>query len=179
MSTVTHGPRASTLTGIERHFGADEIIVSKTDTKGRITYANRTFLRVAEYSERELLGAPHSIIRHPDMPGCVFQLLWETISSGDEIFAYVVNRTKSGGHYWVLAHVTPTFDEAGEIVGYHSNRRNPTRQAVTAAEGLYACLRSIEDGAASPASGRKAARAHLDSVLRDAGVSYGEFVFSL
>lgn len=179
MSTATRGPSASTLTGIERHFGADEIIVSKTDTTGRITYANRTFLRVAEYTERELIGAPHSIIRHPDMPGCVFQLLWETIAAGEEIFAYVINRTRSGGHYWVLAHVTPTFDGAGEIIGYHSNRRNPSRAAITAAAELYAGLRAIENEAASPASGRKAARAHLESVLQGAGVTYGEFVFSL
>ena len=79
------------LTGVERHFDEHEIIVSKTDLKGRITYANDTFLRVAGYRERDILGQPHSIIRHPDMPRCVFALLWQTIEAGREIFAYVIN----------------------------------------------------------------------------------------
>ena len=115
------------LTGVERTFGTDEIIVSKTDTKGRIIYANEVFLRLAGFSEREIIGQPHSIIRHPAMPRCVFKLLWDTISSGKECFAYVLNRSKNGDHYWVLAHVTPTFDSKGTIVSYHSNRRNPRR----------------------------------------------------
>ncbi len=67
------------------------------------------FLTIAGYTEREVLGQPHSMIRHPDMPRGVFALLWETIASGSEIFAYVVNLAKNGDHYWVFAHVTPTF----------------------------------------------------------------------
>ncbi len=101
-------------TGIERTFKEDEIIVSKTDLKGIITYANRTFLDVALYREDEVLGMPHSIIRHPDMPRCVFKLLWDTIEEGNEIIAYVKNMAKNGDFYWVFAHVTPTFNgEAG------------------------------------------------------------------
>src|SRR5208282_4348758 len=117
-NTMTH-PQP---TGIERFFEEEEIIVSKTDLKGLITYANRVFVQISGYSEEELLGQPHSIIRHPSMPGSVFRLLWETIASGQEIFAYVNNMSKNGDHYWVFAHVTPTFGAAGEIVGYHSNR---------------------------------------------------------
>ena len=98
------------LTGVERFFDKDEIIVSKTDLKGRMTYCNDVFLRIAGYTEQELLGQPHSIIRHPDMPRCVFKLLWDTIGAGKEIFAYVINRAKNGDHYWVLAHVTPSRD---------------------------------------------------------------------
>jgi PAS domain S-box-containing protein len=78
-------------TGRERTWGDEEIIVSKTDLKGIITYANRTFLNVAGYTEEEVLGKPHNMIRHPDMPRCVFKLLWDTIESGNEIFAYVKN----------------------------------------------------------------------------------------
>ena len=115
------------VTGVERFFDDDEIIVSKTNLKGHITYANRVFLRLADYAEQDVLGQPHSIIRHPDMPRCVFKLLWDTLQKGEEIFAYVVNRSKNGDHYWVLAHVTPSFDEAGKIIGYHSNRRVPDR----------------------------------------------------
>src|ERR1700761_62065 len=94
-------------TGKERLWGAEDIIVSKTNLKGIITYANLTFLQVAGYSEEEVLGKPHSIIRHPDMPRCVFKLLWDSISAGGEIFAYVLNLASNGDHYWVLAHVTP------------------------------------------------------------------------
>ena len=104
------------LTGIERKFADDDIIVSKTDLKGRITYANQIFLEIAGYTEKEVLGQPHSMIRHPGMPRCVFKLLWQTIEAGHEIFAYVVNRAKNGDHYWVYAHVTPSFDSTGKIV---------------------------------------------------------------
>ena len=114
------------LTGVERTFGADEIIVSKTDTKGRLTYVNQLFQTIADYKEDELIGQPHNIVRHPDMPRCVFKLLWDTIASGNELFAYVVNRCKFGDHYWVFAHVTPTFDAQGQITGFHSK---PWRKA--------------------------------------------------
>jgi PAS domain-containing protein len=76
-------------TDVERTFREDQIIVSKTNTKGIITYANRTFLEVALYTEQEVLGQPHNMIRHPDMPRCVFKLLWDTLVTGNEIFAYV------------------------------------------------------------------------------------------
>ena len=96
-------------TGVERTFGADEIIVSKTDPKGRLTYANHVFCRSLRATPSPmLLGQPHNIIRHPDMPGGVFKLAWETIAGGSEIFAYVLNLASDGAHYWVLAHVTPS-----------------------------------------------------------------------
>jgi len=111
------------LTGVERTFADDEIIVSKTDPKGRMTYCNDIFLRLAGYSESELIGQPHSMIRHPHMPRCVFKLLWSRIQSGTEVFAYVINRSGNGDHYWVLAHVTPDLVQDGAIIGFHSNRR--------------------------------------------------------
>jgi PAS domain S-box-containing protein len=118
------------LSGRERTFGEDEIIVTKTDPKGRITYANDVFLRVAGYTEAEVLGKAHNLVRHPEMPRCVFKYLWDTIASGEEVFAYVLNRARNGDHYWVFAHVTPTFDQHNRIVAYHSNRRSPSREAV-------------------------------------------------
>lgn len=87
------------VTGKEVFFKPEEIIVSKTDLKGRITYANRVFLDISGFTEAELLGKPHSILRHPEMPRCVFKLLWDTIQNGSEIFAYVINRCKNGDHY--------------------------------------------------------------------------------
>ena len=168
------------LTGVERVLRDDEIIVSKTDIRGRITYANDVFLRISDYEEAEVLGQPHSLIRHPDMPRSVFKLLWDTIQAGREIFAYVVNRSKHGDHYWVLAHVTPTFDAGGQIIGYHSNRRSVDRDALRQIEPLYRELRAIEqrygyDGRA----GLAAASEHLAAALAHAGRPYDEFVFSL
>lgn len=171
--------RRSGVSGIERRFGPDEIIVSKTDVKGRITYANDVFLRVAEYSEAELIGAPHNIIRHPAMPRCVFRVLWETIQAGKEIFAYVINRSKSGGHYWVFAHVTPTFDAQGGIIGYHSSRRCPNRKAIQAIEPVYATLLGIEANQSTPRAAWQASLPKLMEFLAQRGVSYDELVFSL
>jgi PAS domain S-box-containing protein len=125
--------RAIRPTGIENILGEEELIVSKTDLKGRITYANDVFIRMAKYSWKELVGAPHSLVRHPQMPRCVFKLLWDTLQAKQEIFAYVVNLAKDGSHYWVFAHVTPTLDDDGNIVGYHSNRRKPDRPAIFSA----------------------------------------------
>ena len=166
-------------TGVERTFREDEIIVSKTDTKGIITYANRTFLQVALYKEAELLGQPHSIIRHPDMPRCVFKLLWDTLETGNEIFAYVKNMAKDGAFYWVFAHVTPTFDSSKRIVGYHSNRRKPDHHQVQAAEDLYRKLKQEESRHADWKKGMAASTAMLLQVLASKQIEYDEFVLSI
>lgn len=166
-------------TGRERLFAKDEVIVSKTDLTGKITYANRVFVRVSGYSEEELLGTPHSLIRHPDMPRCVFKLLWDTLGSGREIFAYVVNLSQNGDHYWVLAHVTPTFDRRGQITDYHSNRRVPARRAVDAIRPVYASLLEEERRHPNRAEGLAASSAALDATLARAGLTYEQFVFSL
>ena len=166
-------------TGVERTFGHDEIIVSKTDTKGVITYANEVFQRVGLYTEAELLDQPHSILRHPDMPRCVFKLLWDTISSGKEIFAYVKNMAKNGDHYWVFAHVTPSYDARRNIVAYHSNRRSPSRQAVAKIEPIYRQLLEVENSHRDRKAGMMAAFGVMTQLLSDSGVEYDEFVFSL
>lgn len=166
-------------TGVERTFGAEEIIVSKTDGKGRITYANEVFLRVAGYAEAEAIGQPHSIIRHPEMPRVVFKLLWETIEAGQEIFAYVNNLAADGAHYWVLAHVTPSARRGGAAAGYHSNRRSPDRDAVRKAEALYRELTAEERRHQRPADAMAASGALLDAHLATLGQTYEEFVWSL
>lgn len=167
------------LTGVERFFGPEEIIVSKTDLQGRITYANDVFLRIADYQEKEVLGKPHSVIRHPDMPRCVFRLLWDTVTAGQEIFAYVVNRTKNGDHYWVLAHVTPTLTPDGSVVGFHSCRRAPSRSAVDQVSGLYRILRDIENTAENRKDGMAEAGRALSAHLAALGKRYDQFMFSL
>ncbi|OSQ40671.1 PAS domain-containing protein [Thalassospira mesophila] len=167
-------------TGKERHFGADELIVSKTDLKGRITYANDTFLDIADYTEDEVLGQPHSVIRHPDMPRCVFHLLWSEIEAGREIFAYVVNMAKNGDHYWVYAHITPSFDQHGKVTGYHSNRRVPEAGVVEKSiKPLYAELRKIEESQPSRKEGMLMAGRAMAQKVKDLGLEYDQFVQSL
>ncbi|HYD29334.1 MAG TPA: PAS domain-containing protein [Azospirillaceae bacterium] len=171
--------RETFLSGVERFFDKDEVIVSKTDTKGRITYANQVFQRMAGYSEEELLGQPHSIVRHAGMPRCVFKLLWDTLAQGHEIFAYVVNRARNGDHYWVFAHVTPSFDANGTIVAYHSSRRVPDRRAVDKVIPLYKQLKDIEDGYADRKAGMEASFKAVVDLLQKNGMAYDEFVFTL
>lgn len=166
-------------TGKESRFEDNEIIVSKTSLSGKIIYANDVFLRVSGFTPEELLGAPHNIIRHPEMPRSIFKLFWDTIRGKDEIFAYVLNMAKNGDHYWVLAHVTPSFDGTGAHVGYHSNRRKAEPGAVAAIEPLYRMLRGIERRSGDTRQGMIAAADHLSAILDDKGVSYDQFVFSL
>ncbi|WP_296516797.1 PAS domain-containing protein [Rhodopseudomonas sp.] len=166
--------------GRESFFPASEMIVSKTDLKGRLTYANRLFCKVAGYTEAELIGQPHSIIRHPDMPRAVFKLLWDTIETGQEIFAYVKNLAHSGDHYWVFAHVTPSFGANGAIVGYHSNRRVPNRKVLeTAIIPLYAEVLRIENSHTNGKDALAAGHKALVDFVASQKVGYDELVFSL
>ncbi len=168
------------LTGVERFFDDNEIIVSKTDLKGRLTYVNDVFLKLASYTEQECLGEPHSKIRNPSMPRCIFKLLWDSIQDGREIFAYVVNRSSNGDHYWVLAHVTPSKDANGGIIGYHSNRRVPNRQILeNTIIPLYEQLLAEEQKHASSKDGMTASMAMITSLLEEKGVEYGEFIAEL
>ena len=166
-------------TGKEVFFDRDDLIVSKTDLKGRLTYTNHTFLDIAGYSEADCIGQPHNMIRNPNMPRAIFELLWANIAKGEEIFAYVVNLTKNGDHYWVIAHVTPSM-ENGKIVGYHSTRRVPNPQTIkNVIEPLYDQLKSIEDKNSNRKDGIQESVNSLMSILRDKGVSYNEFIASL
>ena len=168
------------LTGHERTFPSDDVIVSKTDLKGRITYANRVFLDIAQLDLKQALGAPHSLIRHPDMPRCVFKFLWDRIQAGHEVFAYVINRAMNGDHYWVFAHVTPSYGPDGALVGYHSNRRVPNRTTIeTVIRPLYAGLLAEEGRHANGKEGMNAGFAMLVAKLKAADVDYDRFVFSI
>jgi PAS domain S-box-containing protein len=167
-------------TNAESFFDADDIIVSKTDLKGRITYANKVFLDISGYSEAELIGQPHSIIRHPDMPRAVFKLLWDTILDGREIFAYVKNMSKSGSFYWVFAHVTPSFDADRAIVGFHSNRRVPDRRVLESAiVPLYAQVLRAEQAHANGKDALAAGYKYLTDFVASKKVGYDELVFAL
>jgi PAS domain S-box-containing protein len=167
-------------TGVERTFDPGDIIVSKTDLKGVITYANRTFCSVAGYDERELIGQQHNIVRHPDMPRCVFKYLWDNIATGKEIFAFVINQAKNGDHYWVFAHVTASYDASGNnMIGYHSVRRVPPKGPRDVVAGLYKAILAEERKHSSPKEGIDAGLNLLVSVLKEKGVGYDELIFSL
>ncbi|MDB5617620.1 PAS domain-containing protein [Tardiphaga sp.] len=167
-------------TGREILFPASELIVSKTDLKGRLTYVNRLFCTLAGYGEAELVGQPHSIVRHPDMPRSVFRLLWSSIEDRREIFAYVKNMARNGDHYWVFAHVTPSFGPDGKITGYHSNRRAPQRALIEKTiaplyAGILAIERDHKNGKDAVAAGQKA----LEDFVASKKASYDELMFSL
>lgn len=163
----------------EKSFADHEIIVSKTDLRGIITYVNDVFVRVSGYSERQLMGAPHNIIRHPAMPRCVFKLLWETLQAEKEIFAYVLNLSKDGSGYWVFAHVTPSYDLQGQLVGYHSNRRVPYPDALPRVKELYSTLLAEEEKYANRLDAAEAGYNLLFELLASRKLDYDQFVFSL
>jgi PAS domain S-box-containing protein len=188
---VSPPPARRTTTTAQRHtakqvpsgrevtFGLEEIIVSKTDPTGNLTYCNDVFIKVSGYTEAELLGQPHSLVRHPDMPRCVFKVLWQTIEAGQEIFAYVLNMSKAGDGYWVFAHVTPTFDEDEQIVGYHSNRRCPDRSQIEAIAPIYQALLAEERLHEGKAAQIAASTVMLRQMLRERHLTWEQFVFSL
>jgi PAS domain S-box-containing protein len=165
-------------TNQEKLMREHDFIVSKTDTKGRITYGNEIFIEFSGYTEEELIGAQHNIIRHPDMPRGVFKFLWDNIAQGNEVFAYVKNMAKDGSYYWVFANVTPDYDADGNIIGYLSVRRAPKRSAVQVVEGLYKQMLAVEQ-TAGPRDACDASLALLVSVLKEKGLSYEELVLAI
>ena len=124
----------------EYPFPSGETLVSTTDTKGRITYCNPRFIEVSGYNKDELLGQPHNLIRHPDMPEEAFRDMWATIQAGKPWSAAVKNRRKDSSYYWVMANATPLMQQ-GQPVGYMSVRTEATREQIRAAEALYARMR--------------------------------------
>lgn len=133
------------VTDKEFPFPAGQTLVSTTDTKGFIVYCNPAFIQVSGFSKQELLGQPHNIIRHPDMPEEAFRDMWDTISSGRPWSALVKNRRKDGSFYWVMANVTPLLNDQGQCEGYMSVRTEPQRAQVQEAQELYAQMRLERD----------------------------------
>ncbi len=158
------------VTGKVYAFPGDQTLISVTDLKGRITYCNTNFVSVSGYNREELLGQPHNIVRHPDMPEEAFRDLWETIEGGRPWSAIVKNRRKSGDHYWVRANATPV-RSGDRIVGYLSVRTQPSEAEVAAADELYALMRS------ELAAGRLIHRLKNGEVYRDTFL--GRLIFRL
>ncbi len=159
---------------MERKMNENDFIVSKTDLKGNITYCNRIFMDMAEYTEEELLGKPHNIIRHKDMPKAVFKLLWTRIQNKEEVFAFVLNKTKNDNEYWVFANVTASLDVRGRIIGYYSVRRKPNPKAIEIMKPLYAQMLQAERSGGVTASTKL-----LTDVLQKKGMSYDELIIAI
>lgn len=178
---ITIGVRMSkrNVVPVDREMVMDshEMIVSKTDLKGRITYGNTTFLKYAGFAESELIGTQHNIIRHPDMPRGVFKLLWDTLQRGDEIFAFVKNISSDGSYYWVLANVTPSVDASGNVLGYYSVRRKPNPRAIPVVAGLYREMLAAERSAGTR-DAIAASTQVLEKFLKEKQQSYEAMILS-
>jgi PAS domain S-box-containing protein len=170
--------RNITPTKVERVMRENDFIVSKTDPKGIITYGNPIFIEFSGYTEEELIGSQHNIIRHPDMPRSAFKLAWDTIQSGQEFFAYVKNMSKDGGFYWVFTHIAPDFGPGGRIIGYTSVRRCPKREAIGKIEPVYQKMLQAEK-AAGARDAIAAGTQVLVDLMQQTGMGYEELVFSL
>ena len=127
------------VTTQEAPYPDGRLIVSRTDPTGVITHVNQSFVSMSGYQKEELIGAPHHILRHPDMPPAAFKDLWDTVEAEKRWQGYVKNLRKDGGHYWVYATVIPNFRK-GKVVGYTSVRRKPSRKKVEECSALYPTL---------------------------------------
>ena len=113
------------------------VMITETDTAGIITYANRKFREMTGYTKEELIGSPHNINRHPDMPSAAFEDLWNTIKRGEYWEGYVKNMRKDGKYYWVVVWIKPKFDDKGNITGYIAGRKVPDKKMVERMEQQY------------------------------------------
>lgn len=151
-----------------------KIIMSKTDQYGIIEYANDVFIDVCGYDEFELMGMPHNVVRHPDMPKVLFKVLWDNLKKGQTVHPVVKNLSKSGRYYWVLADFEIKKNEKGEIINFYSRRRSVADEVVDKVEGLYDKLLQIEK-----VSGVSASEKYLNGFLEDKGKSYNDFIDDL
>jgi PAS domain S-box-containing protein len=149
-----------------------KVLLSKTDTKGTILYANEAFIDVSGYDEFELIGQPHNVIRHPDMPKVIFKFLWDSIKANQNIHAIIKNMSKTGRYYWVITDFKIISDSDGEIVGYFGTRKSvPEDIIIKFIEPLYKKLLHIEE-----ASGIHASEEYLVGFLEERNKSYMEYV---
>ncbi len=147
-------------------------IVSKTDPRGIIEYGNDYFVEISGYSEAELVGQPHSIIRHPDMPKIVFKMMWDRINKAQNIMAVVKNLAKDGSYYWVVTEFEPKIDPiTNEIISHTAFRKAAPKSAVEQIEPIYAKLLQIEEH-----GGMEASEKYLRGFLEEKNITYDEFI---
>ncbi len=164
----------------EKRLANEDFIVSKTDITGRITYANRIFMDIANYPETALLGVQHNIIRHPDMPRGVYRFMWDTLKQGEEFFGFVKNLCADGGFYWVFANVTPDYNRNGELQGYYSVRRKPPQSAIDSVTPIYREMLNIEQQSPTKKEAPDRSLAYLSETLEKLSVkSYSHIMLEL
>lgn len=155
----------------------EDIIVSKTDLKGRITYANRIFMRISGYNEEESLGHPHNIIRHPDMPRGVYYFMWKTLQAEHEFFGFVKNLCIDGSYYWAFANVTCDYNLDDRVVGYYSVRRKTPDAAKQAVTPLYKEMINIENRCSAAAAPETSANYLLEQMDKQ-NTTYEKYILS-
>lgn len=128
----------------EEYLFEGRVIVSETDTKGIITFANKKFCEISGYTKEELIGQPHNVIRHPDMPKAAFEKMWDTIKSGQMWHGLVKNLRKDGRFYWVETEIIPVKDDSGTICRFIAARKPANRKDIEENEALYASMRAKE-----------------------------------
>jgi len=164
-----------TPTGKQIELNPKKYIVSKTDAKGVIEYGNDYFVEISGYSENELIGQPHSIIRHPDMPKIAFKLMWDRIKEGKNFMAVVKNLAKNGDHYWVVTEFEPKKDTiTGEIISHTAFRKAAPQKAIDTMEPIYAELLKIEKE-----HGMEGSEKYLRGFLDENHTTYDDFVNEL
>jgi PAS domain S-box-containing protein len=151
-----------------------DMLVSKTDPKGVITYGNTNFVKVVGYKESELIGQPHNILRHPDMPKAVFHLMWESIQNGRNIMAVVKNLAKNGDHYWVTTDFDIQRGRDGNIRNYIAYRHAASKNVLKVIEPLYVKMLEIEKN-----HGMDASLNYLEAFLEEKRMSYNQFIEDL
>jgi len=149
-------------------------IMSKTDPKGIIEFANDYFMEISGYEEWELMGQPHNIIRHPDMPKTIFKLLWDKLNKGENIHAFVKNRAKDGRYYWVLTNFEFKKDNEGNIISIYAKRKAAPRNAIYEIEKLYYILKAIENK-----QDMTTALNYFKGMLEEKTMTYDQFILNI
>ncbi|NEW61359.1 PAS domain-containing protein, partial [Sulfurovum sp. bin170] len=155
-------------------FDKKGFILSKTDTKGNILSLNSDLCDISGYSEKELIGKQHNILRHPDMPKAIFHLMWRYLLSGRAITVVMKNLTKSGEYYWVIADLKPRFNEKGAVIALTSFQKFATEDVVDEIEELYETMLRIEK-----VHEIKSSIEYLDGFLEERKVTYDGFIYQL
>lgn len=167
---------SSSPTPVDKEIKLDPslVIMSKTDPKGFIEYANDYFMEVSGYEEYELMGQPHSVIRHPDMPKIIFKLMWERLLEGKNIHVLIKNLAKDGRYYWVLTNFETKYDTEGNIVSHYARRKAAPGNAIYQIEQLYKTILAIEKK-----QNPEIAEKYFNGLLEESGKAYDEFILDL
>ncbi len=158
----------------EIKFNKKKFIVSKTDLKGNIIFINKNFSEISGYSEAELVGSPHNVVRHPDMPKAVFFLVWKTLLAGRPISGIVKNLCKDGRYYWVIADLEPKTDNNGKVITLTAFRRAAPQDVIDTTEELYRTMLAIEKK-----HGMEKSLSYLEAFLEEHELTYNEFIEEL